>query len=72
MAKELFNMWDQTGKGVLPINELSEQLIGLGLSQSHYQSQQILKVLKETGHLGEPFLTEQEFLSCFEPDKLGV
>jgi len=24
MAKELFNMWDQTGKGVLPINELSE------------------------------------------------
>jgi hypothetical protein len=50
---------------------MSEQLISLGLTTTIYEAQRLIKTLKAQGHLGEDFLTLNEFMRCFEPDKVG-
>lgn len=72
LAKEMFNLWDEKSIGQLSIDQIAEQLISLGLNRDKRNTQQLVRALKNKTSLSDDFLTLDEFMKCFNPDRLGL
>lgn len=66
-AKQIFKAWDIDEKGYLSADELTDRLIGLGLSTTKDYVHTLLKVLDNQQEL----LTLKSFITAFEFDKIG-
>ena len=76
-AKQIFKAWDTSKKGYLTAKEVSEQLVGLGLSTSISFVQRVLMTLRQDQvrrDLNPPdieVLTLKDFLKVFNYDNFG-
>lgn len=72
LAKEMFNLWDEKSIGQVTIDQIAEQLISLGLNRDKRHTQQLVRALKTKNSVTDNFLTLDEFMKCFNPDRLGL
>lgn len=70
MARNIFKAWDIESKGYLTVDELTVQLMSLGLCTSRQFVYRLLAALSKPGKKLE-LLTLKQFLKVFKYDKFG-
>lgn len=70
LAREIFKAWDVEDKGYLTKQELTEQLLSLGLGPNAQFVERFLQTLTKKNKSLE-ILTLKKFLKVFEYDKFG-
>jgi Ca2+-binding EF-hand superfamily protein len=70
LARDIFNAWDVENKGYLTVEELTVQLMSLGLCTSRQFVERVLAALSKKGKKLE-LLTLKQFLKVFKYDKFG-
>jgi len=67
LAKSIFIAWDTTKKGFLSLEELTEKLIGIGLSTTSKTYNNLLMSINKNSKI----LTLKDFLKVFKYNKVG-
>ena len=70
LARDIFKAWDIENKGFLSLDELTDQLMSLGLCASRQFVVRLLQTLTKSGKQME-LLTLKKFLKVFQYDKFG-
>lgn len=70
LARDIFKAWDIDNKGFLSLDELTDQLMSLGLCASRQFVVRLLQTLTKSGKQME-LLTLKKFLKVFQYDKFG-
>lgn len=71
LAKEIFKAWDVENKGYLSVEELTDQLVGLGLATNKSFVERLLETLTK-GSKKLELLTLKQFLKVFSYNKFGM
>ena len=70
MARNIFKAWDIENKGYLSVEELTIQLLSLGLCTGRQFVERLLAALSKPGKKLE-LMTLKQFIKVFQYDKFG-